>query len=289
MFNNSGCCGGGGYSLADVAAAVGNRNGNNNGDGFNNGWWILIILFAIFGENGFGFGNRGGYGAGNGGGGGVNYVPYAAAESALTRGELCQDMNFQELSSATRGIQQGLCDGFYAMNTGMMDGFAGVQSALCQGFSGVTAQGVANTNAIQNSINDININNMQTANSQAIMAMQNANALERQIADCCCENRAGQLALQNQMITDTCAVTNAINTSTRDIIDNNNAGVRSILDYLCQEKISDLQSENQMYKFAASQQEQNNYLISQLRPPVVPAYTVPNPYAATGCCCNFSC
>jgi hypothetical protein len=41
------------------------------------------------------------------------------------------------LENGVRGIQQGLCDGFYAMNTGMLNGFNGIQSTLCQGFSGV--------------------------------------------------------------------------------------------------------------------------------------------------------
>ena len=64
---------------------------------------------------------------------------------------------------------------------------------------------------------------------------------------------------------------------------------RAILDYLCQEKISDLQSENQALRLAASQQAQNNYLVSQLGTKApVPAYVVANPYcncgtAAYGC------
>lgn len=68
-----------------------------------------------------------------------------------------------------------------------------------------------------------------------------------------------------------------------------NAGTRAILDYLCQEKISDLQSENQALRLAASQQAQNNYLVSQLGTKApVPAYVVANPYcncgtAAYGC------
>ena len=67
------------------------------------------------------------------------------------------------------------------------------------------------------------------------------------------------------------------------------AGTRAILDYLCQEKISDLQSENQALRLAASQQAQNNYLVSQLGTKApVPAYVVANPYcncgtAAYGC------
>jgi hypothetical protein len=69
--------------------------------------------------------------------------------------------------------------------------------------------------------------------------------------------------------------------STRDIIDSNNAGIRSILDFLTQDKIATLTAENQGLRLAASQAAQNAYLVGELRPCPVPAYTVPNPY-----CCN---
>lgn len=56
MFNSSA------PSIADIAAVTdGNRN---NGWGDGNGWWVLIILFALFGWGGRGFG--GFSGAGNG-------------------------------------------------------------------------------------------------------------------------------------------------------------------------------------------------------------------------------
>ena len=66
-----------------------------------------------------------------------------------------------------------------------------------------------------------------------------------------------------------------------DIIDNANSNSRAILDFLTQSKLQDLQSENQGLKLAASQAAQNSYLVSQLRPSPIPAYTVQNPY-----CCN---
>ena len=82
------------------------------------------------------------------------------------------------------------------------------------------------------------------------------------------------------MATDTCALQTSMANNTRDIIDSQNAGTRAILDYLCQEKISDLQSENQSLRLAASQQAQNNYLVSQLRPCPTPAYITCNPWAS---------
>lgn len=108
MFNSSN-----GYSLSDIAAATDRRN--YDGDGFmgNGAWWIIILfLFMFMGWGGDGFGRN---------------------NSQLTRGEL----DYSNLDSSVRGVQQGLCDGFYAMNTGMLNGFNGIQRDLCQGFGSV--------------------------------------------------------------------------------------------------------------------------------------------------------
>ena len=94
------------------------------------------------------------------------------------------------------------------------------------------------------------------------------------------------------MATDTCALQNTIQNTTRDLLDNQNANTRAILDYLCQDKIATLTAENQSLKFQASQAAQNTYLVDQLAPKVpIAAYTVPNPFAAynTGCGCGTPC
>ena len=100
-----------GLSVAD-ALALDKSDGAFGG----NGAWMMMFLFFLLAWGGNGFG-----GWGNG-----------AAQGALTRGELCQDMNFQSLDNAVRGVHSGLCDGFYAMNTGMLNGFYGVNNAIQQ-------------------------------------------------------------------------------------------------------------------------------------------------------------
>ena len=256
-----------GLSVAD-ALALSRGNGNNDGGfGDGNGYWIFFLFFLLaWGNNGWGFGGNGGAGAMTG--------------QALTRGELCQDMNFQSLENAVRGIQSGLCDGFYAMNTGMLNGFAGVQNTLCSGFAEIAAQGNNNTNAIQQSINAASLANIQGLNAMNIANMQNQNALQAQIAQCCCENREGQAQIRYDMAANTCALQNTMNNNTRDIIQTQEAGTRAILDYLCQDKISTLQTENQALRLAASQQSQTNDIISQLLPVARPAYITCSPYAS---------
>jgi hypothetical protein len=98
MFNGMG----GGYSLADIAAATGNNNGNGSGWG-DDAWWI-ILLFLFIGNNNWN----------NGGGGGT------------IREEVSYGFDMNGIENGIRGIQQGICDGFYTMNTGMLNGFSGV-------------------------------------------------------------------------------------------------------------------------------------------------------------------
>ena len=102
------------------------------------------------------------------------------------------------------------------------------------------------------------------------------------MSDCCCETQRaierGFCDTNYNLATQSCDTRRTITDNARDIIDNTNNGIRSILDFLTQDKISTLQTENQTLKFAASQAAQNNYLVNQLRPCPIPAYTVANPY-----------
>ena len=250
MFNHNS-----GYNLSDIAAVTRNGNGMFGDDG---GWWIILLLLFASG----GWGN----GWGNGGGG------------TTTREEIAYGFDMNNLENGVRGIQQGICDGFYAMNTGMLNGFAGVNNTLCQGFAGVNS-----------AITDSTITGMQ--NTNALQA--GLTALGTQLADCCC-------SMKYDMATQACETRRAITDSTRDIIASNEAGVRSILDFLTQDKIATLTAENQSLKFAASQAAQNAFitanqeaqtaeLVRRLATPApVPAYVVANPnccYTAPTCGC----
>lgn len=86
-----------------------NNNRNNGGFlGGDDGWLGLIVLVALLGG---GFGNGGGLFGGGGGG-----IQSGFALNGLENG--------------IRGIQQGLCDGFYAVNTALLTGFNGIQAQL---------------------------------------------------------------------------------------------------------------------------------------------------------------
>ena len=251
MFNTSN-----GFSLADIAAATGGNRSNDNGWGEGGAWWIIILFLFCF----MGWGNNGF--AGNGGG----------ASGALTRGELCQDMNFADVQSGIRGISD-------SVNLG----FANLNSTIC-----------AQQYDTASMINAMNVSNLQTANAQNIANLQSTNAIQTQLADCCCKTQSAIEGINFNMSQNTCALQNTMNTNTRDIIDATNAGTRAILDQLCQDKIATLTNENQALRLAASQQAQNAYLVEQLGPKVpIAAYQVPNPFIPYGygynnCGCGYS-
>lgn len=251
MFNTGNCA-----SVPLVANIDG--NGNNNGWGAEGSWlWFIIVIFAIFGWGGFG----NGFG-GNGMNGGVG--------SEIQRG-----FDNQAVVSKLDGITNGICDGFYAVQTGM---------------NGI------NTNILQTGFGI-----QQAINADTVANMQNTNALQSQLANCCCETREAIQGVNYNMATNTCALQNTMNSNTRDIIDSQNAGTRAILDYLCNEKISSLQAENSDLRRAASQDRQSALLTTQMaaqtqqiinavNPSAIPAYVVPNPNAyAYGCGCNTGC
>ena len=208
------------------------------------------------------FGGWGGYGFGGNGGGG--YTATAATQADIQRG-----FDNSAVISKLDGITNGLCDGFYAVNNGMLTGFNTIQQAI---------------------------------NADTVAGMQNANAIQYQLANCCCETREAIQGVNFNMAQNTCALQNTMNNNTRDIIDSQNAGTRAILDYLCQDKIATLQAENNDLRLAASQDRQNallttamtaqtNHIISAVNPSPIPAYQVPNPntYIPYGCGCNTGC
>ena len=232
-------------------AAVTGNNRNNDGMWGDGAWWIVILLIFGWGNNGFG-------GFGN------NCAGSAYTDSAIQRG-----FDNQAVISKLDGITNGLCDGFYAVNNSMLTGFNGINTNIMQ-----TGYGI-----------------QQAINADTVANMQNTNALQAQLAQCCCENREGQAQIRYDMATQACETRQAIANSTRQV-----------LDFLTQDKIATLTAENNDLRRAASQDRQNallttamtaqtNQIINAVNPSAVPAYVVPNPntYVPYGCGCSTGC
>ncbi len=271
-----------GYSLADIAAATGNRDGGFFGNGFGgDGWWIIILFLFAFG----GWGGNGWFGGNSGFNG-------AAAQGALTRADLNQELGFSDLQHTMRNAREDLSSDYHDLSTNILQGVCDLQGNLCNNFAttNATINGVGNAinnnlnnlgYQLQSGINDVNVNGMQ--NTYAIGSQ--ITALGNQMSSCCCDMRyqveKGFSDTNYNLATQVNAIRNDICNQTRDITDNSNANTRAILDFLTNSKMEDLRDENQTLKFAASQAAQNNYLVDQLRPSPIPAYMVQNPY-----CCN---
>ena len=231
---------------------VGNNNGNGGFGGYGNGDWAWIIVLFLI----FGYG-RNGFGGGFSGNSGVgeNYV-------------LATD--FATIERKLDGINNGICDSTFALNNTINNGFFGVQNSLTQGFSGL------NTALLQGNY-----------------------ALSSQLADCCCKTQRAIDGVNYNMATNTCAITNNATMNTRDIIDAVNTNYRALHEELVANKleakndrIAELQLQVNKLQLNASQERQNNYLISQLGDKCpVPAYVVNGPTPVNfpvNCCGTFN-
>lgn len=250
-----------------VAPAYATGGYGNSGMFGGDGWWALIIILALFG--GFGRGGFGGFGNYGGFGGGNDYI-HPCATQADVRAAVDQQTLISKLDQQT----YGLADSTYALNSAIANGFHGVDNAICNlGYN------------IQNSIYGVNVNAMQNTN-----AIQNTlTNMAAQNAACCCETQRqierGFADTNYNLATQSCETRQAIADSTR-----------SIIDFLTQDKIATLQAENQNLKLQASQAQQNQYLVGELRPCAKPAYITCSPfqsaygfYGNNNCGCGGCC
>lgn len=209
-----------------------NRNGYGDGFGCMGGMWFMwiIVIFALMGGN---WGNRN------------NGLDAAAvfANGSMTRDQVSDGFSMQEIKNGIRGVQNGLCDGFYAQNTTMLQGFTGLGRDLCQGFGTVGAAIAENRFAAQ---------------------------------QCCCETNRNIDSVRFQSEKNTCDITTAIHQEgelTRALINANT--MQDLRDKLA-DRDRDLQSAN----FQLSQLSQTTNIVNSLRPTPIPAYITCSPYEA---------
>lgn len=218
---------------------------------FNSGYNLSDIAAVTRGEDGFFGGNNGWWIIllflfAGWGRGFGGFGGEGIGVPPATQADVRAAVDQQTLISKLDQQTYGLADSTYALNNAITNGFHGVDTAVCT----------------------LGYN------------MQNGfNTLAHQMSDCCCGIERGIergfSETNYNLATQSCETRQAIANSTREI-----------LDFLVKDKIATLQAENADLRLAASQGRQNAYLINELRPAPVPAYTVPNPYAYTGCFCN---
>ena len=247
-------------SPADVAVLSGNTGNGNNGYGFgdNGAWWIILFLIFGWGRNGFG-------GFGGNGGVGENFV---------------LQTDFATIERKLDGINNGICDSTFALNNTIVNGNNAIQQTLCQGFNG------------------LNVAYLQGTNSLSSQLAGCCCDIRQQISDCCCKVERGIDSINYNNALQTNALQQTLCNNTRDIIENQNANYRAIHEELVANKlemkndrIAEQQNEINALRLKASQEAQNNYLISQLKPCPEPAYVVNGPTPVnfpTNCCGTFA-
>ena len=208
------------------------NGGNGNGFGFGGDWAWILLLLVLFGGNGWGNGFGGGYGN--------DLYPWMNQSNQINGG-----FRDQMLGTQINGIQSAITSGF-----------GDVQNSLCSGFAGVNAT----------------INGAQNAMSQQMYANQIADlqqsfALQSQLAQCCCDNRAAVSDLKYTVATENCADRSAVSDGIRDVITAQTANTQAILDKLCALELDGYKRENDqlrtqlnMANLSASQTAQNAFI-----------------------------
>ena len=191
MFNSN-CA-----SVPLVANIDGNGNGNNGwGDG---SWlWFIIVVFAIFG----GWGNGFGWGGNNGRDG------YPCATQADVRAAVDQQTLISKIDQQTYGLSST----FTALNDNLNSNFRGIDNAICtlgyqnqQGFNEVSHQISDCCCTTQRAIDGVNYNlatqtnaiqNAMCNNTRDIIDNQNNNT--RSILDFLVNDKIATLQAENQ-------------------------------------------------------------------------------------------
>ena len=171
MFNNSTP-----FTMPVQPAYYGTGNGGF-GNGFGSDWIGLIVILAIlgWGGNGFGFGGFGG----NGG--------YSEVQRGFDHNSVINKLD---------GLTYGLSDSTYALTNAINGGFNSVQASLCQGFNGISREIADCCCATQGAIKDVRYD-LATQACDTRHAIQDST---RQILDFLTTDKIATLQAENQSL-----------------------------------------------------------------------------------------
>ena len=181
--------------------------------------------------------------------------------------------DFATIERKLDGINNGICDATFQLTNTLNSNFRSVDNAICT----LGYQALQNTNAIQSQLADCCCGIKGEIKDVAYGNERNSWNISKQISDCCCDLE--KMNMQNRFDAQ------AYNCNTLQAID---ASTDKILKYLADEKTQALRDENFALRLAASQAKQNEFLISRLGEKCPePAYIVQPPQQVTfptNCC-----
>lgn len=230
-------------------------NGNNN---WNNSPWMYLIFLALFGGNGFGFGNRG------------NAIQDAEIQGQIQslRTQMSDNHNSDLLMSAIKGNN----DALNTLGANLNCDFNQLQNAVCSVRSAIEQVGGQVGFSAERVINAVNLGDMN---------------IVQQMKDCCCqtqqniikmgyENQLGQKDIENSMQRGFdfnnrsvergfSAIGYQMSQDKCDIIRANQDNTQRIVDVLNSHWQSDLQQRYNDARLELSQQRQNATIIAALK------------------------
>lgn len=268
--------------------------GNNGGGlGFGGDWGSLIILFLLFGM----FGN-GGFGNGFGGGYGGSTFPWLLNGQNGINSNISNGFQNAQLNDNVTSVR----DGISALSTQLCNSTSTVQMGMANGFNGVNTSINGAQNALAQQMYTNQIADLERSYAAQTASSQSMNALQAQLAQCCCDNRAATQDVKFTIAQEECA--------TRA---NSTANTQAILDKLCQLELDNYKRDNdnlrsqlnlaslqasqtaQTADLRASQLAATNALVQELRQCPIPAqpvygnspiFTCAQNVAGNGCGCN---
>ena len=186
--------------------------------------------------------------------------------------------DFATIERKLDGINNGICDATFQLTNNINGNFRTLDGAICN----LGYQALQNTNAIQSQLAGCCCDIQGAIKDVAYGNAMNANAIQQQISSCCCDIE--KMNMQSRFDAQ------AYNCNTLQAIDK--LGDR-IVDHLNAKENQALRDEVTALRLAASQAKQNEYLISRLdpNPCPTPAYVVQPPQQVTfptNCCGNVS-
>ena len=179
-------------SPADMAAVMGTNNrGNDAFGGYGADMIIWLIVIAAIFNGGFGFG-------GWGGNGGFNSP---AGQGALTRTDIDAALSTKGIESGITGIGTQLCNGFNSVNSNISNLGYNLQNCCCdlkQGLGEVNYNLAAQTNILQNTVNNNGTAIQQALNTGFSDVIDAQNAGTQRIVDMITQDKIQSLQTELQ-------------------------------------------------------------------------------------------
>lgn len=235
----------------------GGNNGFGNGFG-GDGWWIILLILLAGNGMWGGFGGMGGFG----GGLGIDFPWILNGQNGINN-NVSDGFRDAQLHDSVTYVR----DGISSLATQLCGCCGDIQNSLCSGFAGVTASVNGAQNAIAQQMYGNTIADLERSFAAQTATAHGMNAIQTQLAQCCCENRAATADLKYTIASEECATRANSTQNAQSILNAINGGIQSIKDQLCQDKIdakndeiATLRQSLAMKDLAASQTAQNAFI-----------------------------